>query len=75
MKCPYEADDFGVEVVASLAEAWIEIPHCCTDPPGHRSPPSRRRGLKCPYEADDFGVEVVASLAEAWIEIGQTGYH
>ena len=60
-------------IVASFAEAWIEISWEKSEQGNEeRSPPSRRRGLKsfissgCPY------LPIVASFAEAWIEIGTT---
>ena len=58
-------------MVASLAEAWIEMQWNIYEMVGNLwSPPSRRRGLKsaaCQRKSRSSGV---ASLAEAWIEIG-----
>ena len=58
-----------LSVVASFAEAWIEIQLPDLHVGDGESPPSRRRGLKYetyyPKERNDH----VASFAEAWIEI------
>ena len=57
------------ESVASLAEAWIEIPDEWNYIVNDVSPPSRRRGLKLNLSHYMRRTQVVASLAEAWIEI------
>ena len=56
-------------VVASLAEAWIEIEVAGRSDKGTASPPSRRRGLKSVFVGLMDSISNVASLAEAWIEI------
>ena len=61
--------DGEAAIVASFAEAWIEIqviPPKCFD---KLSPPSRRRGLKSFTQFAPMWDEDVASFAEAWIEI------
>ena len=57
-------------MVASLAEAWIEIGNLLSQFPVSMSPPSRRRGLKLFRMTKFSGPTIVASLAEAWIEMG-----
>ena len=55
-------------IVASFAEAWIEIIIALDRSAPLQSPPSRRRGLKFVYSCENIGMQV-ASFAEAWIEI------
>ena len=68
-----KSDAYGMDqaarLVASLAEAWIEITSVKSEAYSPLSPPSRRRGLK--YMVGRFIMMwlEVASLAEAWIEI------
>ena len=57
------------EIVASLAEAWIEIKRWKRMLKIDLSPPSRRRGLKFSRSLFPSRPQTVASLAEAWIEI------
>ena len=55
-------------MVASFAEAWIEIAIALITFTVTPSPPSRRRGLK--FRSYRASLEAqVASFAEAWIEI------
>ena len=70
MKSKIKYGNVLAAIVASFAEAWIEIVSGTSITLVSVSPPSRRRGLKLPIpyvNPDDFGV---ASFAEAWIEIG-----
>ena len=43
------------KIVASLAEAWIEIHTLTKDTQTFQSPPSRRRGLKYIHKGNDSG--------------------
>ena len=70
MKSFEDLQDVRKEIVASFAEAWIEINV------SHKllyeilpSPPSRRRGLKSKVWRHLYNGNAVASFAEAWIEI------
>ena len=56
-------------MVASLAEAWIEMRIRPCIQSGLTSLPSRKRGLKSLIFASWIDELFVASLAEAWIEI------
>ena len=60
---------FKIIVVASFAEAWIEIGSKPIFIDVKLSPPSRRRGLKSLESPGYMRPFEVASFAEAWIEI------
>ena len=55
-------------IVASFAEAWIEILAIVSFDFFFTSPPSRRRGLKFMKVCVDERIQV-ASFTEVWIEI------
>ena len=68
------ANLYTVFLVASFAEAWIEIAKRLEIYIDITSPPSRRRGLKSWFLSWSFSPVLVASFAEAWIEIGNPHY-
>ena len=73
MKSFEDLQDVRKEIVASFAEAWIEIANASANAScAFSSPPSRRRGLKLLTRICNMRTTIVASFAEAWIEI--TGF-
>ena len=69
MKSFEDLQDVRKEIVASFAEAWIEIKIIFIYFSIFKSPPSRRRGLKYLLPPCLLNHLIVASFAEAWIEI------
>ena len=61
--------DPSMRVVASYADAWIEIVILPIYRVQISSHPTRMRGLKCQRYANSHNRRKVASYADAWIEI------